>query len=124
MSDSSQLKKHRIVFEIVAEGAEPWNALLNNVENVRKAFGAEATEITVVGHGKGLGLLLKTSEVASRVEVIGGQGGVTFAACQNTMRRKEVEPADLLPAATIVDSGIAEVVRKQEAGWSYLKSGI
>ena len=61
MNDSSPMKKHRIVFEIVAEGAEPWNTLLNNVENVRKAFGAETTEITVVGHGKGLGPLLESA---------------------------------------------------------------
>jgi intracellular sulfur oxidation DsrE/DsrF family protein len=28
-----------------------------------------------------------------------------------------------LPFAITVDSGVAEVVRKQEAGWSYIKSG-
>jgi intracellular sulfur oxidation DsrE/DsrF family protein len=30
---------------------------------------------------------------------------------------------DLMPLATTGDSGVAEVVRKQEAGWSYIKSG-
>lgn len=39
------------------------------------------------------------------------------------MRRRNVTTADLLPFAGQVDSGAAEVVRKQEAGWSYLKSG-
>jgi intracellular sulfur oxidation DsrE/DsrF family protein len=50
-------------------------------------------------------------------------GGVIFAACRNTMKRKNVAPDQLLPLAGTVDSGVAEVVRKQEAGWSYIKSG-
>jgi intracellular sulfur oxidation DsrE/DsrF family protein len=39
------------------------------------------------------------------------------------MRRKNVSRGELLPFATTVDSGVAEVVRKQEQGWSYVKSG-
>ena len=50
------------------------------------------------------------------------QAGVVFAACENTMKKKNVAKEDLLPFATTVDSGVAEVVRKQEAGWAYLKS--
>jgi intracellular sulfur oxidation DsrE/DsrF family protein len=42
---------------------------------------------------------------------------------ENTMRKKNVCRADLLPFVTTVDSGVAEVVRKQEQGWSYIKSG-
>ena len=30
---------------------------------------------------------------------------------------------DLSPFAATVDSGVAEVVRKQETGWSYVRSG-
>ncbi|MGH7937542.1 MAG: hypothetical protein ACRD5Z_25205 [Bryobacteraceae bacterium] len=39
------------------------------------------------------------------------------------MKRKGIGKDQLLPIATTVDSGVAEVVRKQEAGWSYIKSG-
>ena len=52
------------------------------------------------------------------------ESGVVFAACENSMEKKQVTKADLLPFVTTVDSGVAEVVRKQEAGWSYIKSGI
>lgn len=115
-------KKHRVVFEIVGEGKEHWNSLLNNVENAQKALGAGATEIVVVAHSKGLGLLLKESEVRERVEKIAATG-VVFAACENTMKKKGVTKEQLVSAATTVDSGVAEVIRKQEAGWSYVKSG-
>jgi intracellular sulfur oxidation DsrE/DsrF family protein len=37
------------------------------------------------------------------------------------MRKRNVRKDDLLPFATTVDSGVAELVRRQEAGWSYVK---
>lgn len=48
---------------------------------------------------------------------------VVFAACENTMRIMSLIKADLAAFSTAVDSGVAEVVRRQEAGWSYVKSG-
>ena len=49
--------------------------------------------------------------------------GVILAACQNSMRARGVKTEDLFPFAAQVDSGVAELVRKQEAGWSYIKGG-
>lgn len=116
-------KMHQVVFELTSDNQEQWQALLNNVENLQKAFGKENTEVAVVTHGKGLGLLLNTNgALKDRIEVI-ARTGVRFAACENTMRRQNVTKENLLPTATTVDSGVAEVVRKQEAGWSYIRSG-
>lgn len=86
-------------------------------------FANETTEIEVVVHGKCLGLILKTNEaMRERLQSVSG-AGVRFAACENTMRRMSLKMEDLMTFATTVDSGVAEVVRKQEAGWSYIKSG-
>ncbi len=49
--------------------------------------------------------------------------GIVLAACQNSMRAMRVTTEDLFPFAAQVDSGVAELVRKQEAGWSYIKGG-
>lgn len=117
------MKKHRVVFEVNVHGTEQWQGTLNNVENLQKAFGRETTEIEVVVHGKGLGLILKTNEaMRERIQLI-SDAAVHFAACENTMRRMNLKREDLMPFATTVDSGVAEVVRKQEDGWSYIKSG-
>ena len=116
-------KVHRAVIEVTAEAAAQWESVLNNVENMRKAFAPEPTEVEVVAHGKGLAMLQKTNtEQAERIAKIAATG-VTFAACRNTMRRMKVEKSDLFDFAVTVDSGVAEVVRKQEAGWAYLKGG-
>jgi len=120
---STNKPHHRVIFEVSVDGPEKWEAILNNVENLQKAFGSDQTQIEVVGHGKGLGLLRKTNDtLASRMEKIAGTG-VVFAACQNTMRKMNVTKEELLPFVTTVDSGVAEVVRRQEQGWSYIKAG-
>lgn len=114
---------HRLVMEVSADDPRVWDAVLNNVENLQTVFGADATAVELVTHGGGLGMLLGTNSAqAQRMEKLAA-GGVVFAACENTMKRKKITPADLLPFVTIVDSGIAEVVRKQEQGWPYVKSG-
>lgn len=115
-------KAHRVVFEVTMEGSEQSTGVLNNVENLRKLLG-DATEIEVVAHSKGLGMLLaKENELSERMQKL-SEAGVIFA-CENTMKKKNVTKDQLVPSATTTDSGVAEVVRKQEAGWSYIKSGI
>ena len=115
--------KHRVVFEVTMEGPEQWTAVLTNVENLRTALGA-ATEIEVVAHSKGLGMLVaKDNGLTDRMKKL-ADGGVVFAACENTMKKKNVTKDQLVPFAKTTDSGVVEVIRKQEAGWSYIKSGL
>ena len=122
-TESSTAKTHQIVFEVTMEGPEQWTAVLNNVENLRTVF-ASTTQIEVVAHSKGLGMLVaKDNALADRMKKL-ADSGVVFAACENTMKKKSITKEQLLPFATTTDSGVAEVVRKQAAGWSYIKSGI
>jgi uncharacterized protein len=67
-------------------------------------------------------LLKKSTEYAQRLKEASDKG-VVLAACQNSMRAAKVTTEDLFPFAAQVDSGVAELVRKQEAGWSYIKGG-
>src|ERR1035437_5502243 len=116
-------RKHRVLFELTSDSPEQWDAVLNNIENLRNAFGAENTQVELVVHGPGLGMLLPANEKAKdRMRKLAGPD-VIFVACENTMKRKNVKKDDLLDFVTTVDSGVAEVVRRQEQGWSYIKSG-
>lgn len=88
--EQSTNKIHKVVFEVAIDGAEKWEGALRNVENVQKAFGAKTTQIEVIAHGKGIGMLLaKTaaanSEMKATVETLHANG-VIFAVCENTMK--------------------------------------
>ena len=114
---------HRIVFEVTSADPQVWEAVLNNIENVQRALGIDVTEIRVVAHGKGIGLVMKTNTaLAERIAAL-TTARVKFVACENTMKRMKIQKDDLLAVAGTVDSGVAEVVRLQEAGWSYIRSG-
>jgi intracellular sulfur oxidation DsrE/DsrF family protein len=115
--------KHRVVFELNAPAPSGWDQLFHNVDNVLKIFGDDGVQVEVVFFGRGLRMLLKTnSEYAARLKEAADKG-VTLAACQNSMRAAKITTEDLFPFAAQVDSGVAELVRKQEAGWSYIKGG-
>jgi intracellular sulfur oxidation DsrE/DsrF family protein len=123
ISQTPKGAKHKIVFELNSPAPSGWDQLFANIENVQKAFSADGTQIEAVFFGKGLTMLLKTnSEYAERLKKIADEG-VVVAACQNTMRRMKLTTEDLFPFATQVDSGVAELVRKQEAGFVYIKGG-
>ncbi|HEY2842827.1 MAG TPA: DsrE family protein, partial [Bryobacteraceae bacterium] len=101
---------------------DEWSYLLAHVQNMRIAFADDGgVEIEVVFFGPGLNMLRKTnSEHAETLKRMADQG-VKLAACRNSMRDRNVTTEDLFPFATTVDSGVAELVRKQEAGWGYVK---
>ena len=116
-------KMHHTVVEVSTGTPEQWNAALNSVENLRAAFGPETTEVEVVCDSKGLPLILaKGTPFAERIKKLADEG-VVFAACRNTMQAMHVSKEDLLPECITVDAGVAEVVRKQEAHWTFLKPG-
>ncbi len=119
----ANMKSHKVVFELTSKDSADWQAVLNNVENLQSAFGAGSTNIEVVTHGGSVEMLRKTNAgLAERLQHLANIG-VVFAACNNTMRRSGLTRDDMFPFVTVVDSGVAEVVRKQEEGWSYVKVG-
>ena len=93
------------------------------MENVQKALGSTSTRVEVVSHGEGLSFLFKGKNPYEQRMRMLVKNNVVFAACENTMKAKNIKREDLVDFATPVDSGVAELVRKQESGWSYLKGG-
>jgi hypothetical protein len=64
-------------------------------------------------------LLKKNTKYEERLKQL-ADSGVTLAACQNAMRFLKVTTEDLFPFAAQVDSGVAELVRRQKEGWQYI----
>lgn len=93
---------------------------LKNIANILRE--APDARVEVVCHGAGIGLVEKArTEHAEAVEALRGQG-VTFVACENTMRQKSIRREDLLPGVGTVPSGAVEVIRKQQdEGYAYFK---
>jgi intracellular sulfur oxidation DsrE/DsrF family protein len=46
---------------------------------------------------------------------------VTFSVCEVAMKKHNVEAGNLIPGVTTVPDGLYELVKKQQAGWGYIK---
>ena len=115
--------KHKVVFQMNVADNDSWNQLFGNIGNAQRAFQKEGIQIEVVFYGKGITALLKANtEYAERLKKAAADG-VVLGACQNTMRLRKITSEDIFPFSTEVDSGVAELVRKQEAGFSYIRAG-
>jgi uncharacterized protein len=121
-AEPAKSSRHRVVFDLTSGDPQAWDGVLNNLENVQKALGP--TSMQVVVHGKALAMLTaaKSGPHHERMKQSASRG-VVFAACENTMKRQNVKREELVPFARTVDSGVAELIRKQAAGWSYVRSG-
>ena len=115
--------KHKVVLQMNVADNDSWNQLFGNIGNAQKAFQNDGIQIEVVFYGKGITALLRTNtEYAERLKKAAADG-VVLGACQNTMRLRKITSQDIFPFSTEVDSGVAELIRKQEAGFSYIRAG-
>ena len=115
------MKPHKIVIQFTDSDSLSQASVVGQVKNIRTAW--PNAEIEVVCHGPGLDLLIsKTSKASAQVSEWSSKG-VVFAACGNTMKRKNLKPEDLLKVSTVVPSAMIELTLKQENGWAYVKGG-
>jgi uncharacterized protein len=98
---------------------------LRNVQNHLSA--SKDAHIVVVTHGKGVDFLLAGAQDKNGnpyepvVQDLKGKG-VDFRVCSNTLKSRKIEASTVVPEATIVPSGVAEIGRLQaKEGYVYLK---
>jgi intracellular sulfur oxidation DsrE/DsrF family protein len=122
VAQDKQVKMHQVVMQLNSGDTAVWSSMLGNVRNFQKVWPGKVT-IEVVVHGKALNFLVKEkSHLVSEIESM-TKLGVIFNACENTMNKYGIRKDMLIPSVSSVPSGVAELVMKQEEGWSYLKTG-
>lgn len=118
----------KIVLHINRGTPEAMKAVLDEAESVLSFYqGAGVTAIVeVIANGDGLDLLrADRSPFAARINAMQKRyDNLSFAACQNTIDRLKREhgiQARLIPEATVIDSGVAQIILLQQQGWAYVQ---
>jgi hypothetical protein len=123
-------KPHRIAIQIDQNDPQIMNLVLNNATNVVEYYRAknEAVDVDIVAYGPGLHMLrADTSPVQDRVKRLKDMafpGKIQFSACNNTrqgMEKAEGHAIPILADATVVPSGVVQLMELQEQGWSYIR---
>jgi intracellular sulfur oxidation DsrE/DsrF family protein len=114
-------RQHRIVMQLTSGDTLVHKNLMKQFKNMLEA--APTARIEVVCHGPGMDMLMSDrSNVQGKVKEFAAKG-VTFLACENTIRERNLDPAKVLAEAGLVKAGIIHIVERQEDGWSYIKAG-
>lgn len=119
----------KVVYHVNTKGGEKdstYRMVLRNVQNHVDAVGRDKIDVKVVMHGDGVELL------RDAVDDQALQMGITslktqhvqFLVCANTLKGKNIDPdKDLFEVSheDIVPSGVAELSRLQQQGYTYIK---
>jgi len=111
---------HHVVFQISNGTAQEQGLVLSNAANVLKYYGPDKVQLEIVAFGPGLRLLLKNNVHSKMIQSLHAEG-VEFAACHNTMMKLHLTKADLNPVSHVVPGGVIEIMRRQSAGWNYIR---
>jgi intracellular sulfur oxidation DsrE/DsrF family protein len=123
-------KAHRVAIQVDQNDPAIMNLALNNATNIIEYYRGKGEDVDVdlVAYGPGLNMLRDdTSPVKERIKHLKDfafPGKIQFSACNNTkkgMEKKEGHAISILPEATIVPSGVVQLVELQEQGWSYVR---
>lgn len=127
---AADIKTHRVAIQVNQNDPQVMNLALNNTSNVIEYYRArkEDVDIDIVTYGPGLHMLRADKSPVQdrlrRLKELAFPGKIQFSACDNT--RKNMEKAEgreisVVPDATIVPSGVVQLMELQEQGWSYVK---
>lgn len=114
----------KVVYHVSEGNAQALNAL----RNIGNHLTADPTaKIVVVTHAGGVNFLLdgatdsNGAPFEATVQQLAAKG-VEFRVCRFTLERNKIDPKKVLPEATIVPSGVAEVSKLQfKEGFAYLR---
>jgi intracellular sulfur oxidation DsrE/DsrF family protein len=121
--------QQKVVYHINYDGGDgdkKYRGAMRNIQNHINAVGAENMDIKVVLHGNGLGLLVNAKsndQLEGAVASLKSQD-VAFHVCNNTLKGRKISyDKDLFDVyeEDIVPSGVAELSRLQQMGYTYIK---
>jgi intracellular sulfur oxidation DsrE/DsrF family protein len=102
---------------------ERLEGVARNIRNLRIALGEQKVQVEIVLHGAAILSFTKdkSGDMAAQWAEL-AQAGVGLLACNNSLKMRNIAKENLLPNVRVVDSAVAELVRKQYSGWQYIRN--
>ncbi|MEY3178465.1 MAG: hypothetical protein RL675_428 [Bacteroidota bacterium] len=115
----AQQNKLRVVWDVSSADTSVHASAFRQINN---ALALEPDlEIELLFHGHAVKSMLITDKSFEARIKVAKEKGVNISVCNNSLKRLNINPAELRPEANIVPSAVVELIRKQAAGWIYLK---
>jgi intracellular sulfur oxidation DsrE/DsrF family protein len=122
-ADDQSLADYHYVLQISDMDPAKQTLVLNNAQNLLKAYPPGDVQVEVVAYGPGLRLLFADNANAERVDSL-AMSGVRFSACGNTLKGMAKllgAPPKLNPNAKIVPGGVVRIGELVRKGYVYIR---
>jgi uncharacterized protein len=118
----------KVLVHLTSSDSENGLNTLTNLEQMLLDYrnSGQDVKVEVVANGHGIDLLRQgiTPFAALIARLSAEYKNLSFAACKNTIDQMQItgdEEIDLIPQAKLIDSGIVEVIKRQQEGWTYIR---
>lgn len=116
----SQEKPVKIVFDVTSADPAVHEATLRHVTEMAKNYPNSMFEVVLYGGSIDM-VVSEKSSVLKEIKAMSPNKNVSFAICEQTMKRKNITSNQLIPGVIMVPDGILEIIQKQQQGWGYIK---
>lgn len=116
---AAQAKKYKAVWDISSSDTALQATVFRQINNVRAQI--PDVEVEIVFHGKGVFAVMKDSTQFKERIKIAKDKGVNIVVCNNSLKRLNIDPNQISSDVLVIPSAMAELIKKQADGWSYLK---
>lgn len=115
------MKQYQVIFHLDEEAEEKVQFVLNNIINLLNDLGDETVEVALLANGPAVKAFQTGEERYSKSVLELLEREVRIVLCNNALNLFDLERTSMLAEATIVPSGVGELVRKQAEGWAYIR---
>ncbi|HVM88806.1 MAG TPA: hypothetical protein VMT76_11520 [Puia sp.] len=114
--------KYKVIIQLTGNEEALIKSVYSQINNLLKAL-SENVDIELVCHGNSLPFVINEDERWSNIISQLLSKSVRIVACENMLAAQFKNKTDLFPGIETVPAAIAELVVKQQEGWSYIKAG-
>lgn len=115
--------KYKVIIQLSTDAQEVIQSTTVQILNLLQAL-ENNVEVELVCHGSSINFVINSNNQYSAALQKLLAHNIKIYACNNMLLANKKNKSDVYEGIKIVPSAIAEIVIKQQQGWSYIKAGI
>ncbi|WP_242133681.1 DsrE family protein [Aestuariivivens marinum] len=119
---SAQEPSSKIIIDVTSTNFKVYQSVLLTLKIMTKSH--PNTQFDIIAYGEAVPMMMKNqSVVADEILKYIENQNISFTACEVSMSLFNIKREQLLEGVKTVANAVDDIVKKQNEGWGYIKSG-